>query len=29
MNNMKLGIEDLMALFKHGGDDHDEDEDDN
>lgn len=28
MKNMKLGMDDLMALFKHGGDDHDLDDDD-
>ncbi|KAI0692705.1 SNF2 family N-terminal domain-containing protein [Cytidiella melzeri] len=27
MKNLKLGVDDLMALFKHGGDDHDDDED--
>ncbi|KAI0088296.1 SNF2 family N-terminal domain-containing protein [Irpex rosettiformis] len=28
MKNMKLGLDDLMALFRHGGDDHDDDEED-
>lgn len=28
MKNMKLGMDDLMALFRHGGDDRDSDDDD-
>ena len=27
LKNMKLGMDDLMALFKHGGDHDDEDDD--
>jgi hypothetical protein len=28
MKNMKLGLDDLMALFKHSGDDFDDSDDD-